>query len=630
MAAFFRETSCSPVTQITPQPVALPPAPLPLHPTTYPPPSPPTTPLPSPPPILNLSSYSLNPSQYSLLSKGLGFVPSRLVKLHTQTSAVDKLARTLKIKHYFSTQTHKNGPNSPLPKNPLKILKSPSTWLPPPSKTPLEIDMFRTDLSAFLQTIQPRKPNPNLPKDEHNALLQLKSLKDVIIKPADKGSTVVLQDRELYNKEGFIQLSDSKFYKPLQKSNNETTVQKINQILKEMLHLSLITKENFQYLSPKPEARPRLFYLLPKIHKPKGEWRVPGILPKGRPIVSDVNSISYETSKLITLIMEPFSTSHPSYLKDTSDFLDKLPRSDLPDGTLLVTMDVESLYTNIDTNFGLNCVRKTLSTDPHPIHPYILQLLELTLNNNEFLFDQKLFLQLNGTPMGARYSVAYANIVMAHIEAAALNTSPLKPLTFLRFIDDIFCLWPHGKESLQDFIHLLNNQCPTIKVTANISDKQVEFLDLSVVILNNKLEHKPFFKPTDSHQLLHTRSFHPKHTFRGILKSQLIRLHRNSSKPNYFQEATRTVFNSLVHRGYSRRYLRYVRTQALQTLTPYSIPPNRLPNPGSGPCGSNHCKSVCPLITSTDRLLHNQQTYYIKKPLNCNSKNIIYVIKCTK
>jgi len=38
-----------------------------------------------------------------------------------------------------------------------------------------------------------------------------------------------------------------------------------------------------------------------------------------------------------------------------------------------------------------------------------------------------------------------------------------------------------------------------------------------------------FFKPTDTHQLLHGSSYHPKHTTKGILKSQILRFKRISS-----------------------------------------------------------------------------------------------------
>ena len=74
-----------------------------------------------------------------------------------------------------------------------------------------------------------------------------------------------------------------------------------------------------------------------------------------------------------------------------------------------------------------------------------------------------------------------------------------------------------------------------------------------------QLDTKVFFKPTDSHALLHYTSFHPKHTFRGIVKSQLIRYKQICSRPEDCIVATRTLFRALKNRGYPRSFLRTVR-----------------------------------------------------------------------
>ena len=60
--------------------------------------------------------------------------------------------------------------------------------------------------------------------------------------------------------------------------------------------------------------------------------------------------------------------------------------------------------------------------------------------------------------------------------------------------------------------------------------QSVNFLDVTISkgvdpAHVGKLVTKVYFKPTDTHALLHKASFHPQHTFRGIVKSQLIRFH---------------------------------------------------------------------------------------------------------
>jgi GIY-YIG catalytic domain len=55
---------------------------------------------------------------------------------------------------------------------------------------------------------------------------------------------------------------------------------------------------------------------------------------------------------------------------------------------------------------------------------------------------------------------------------------------------------------------------------------------------------------------LHKSSFHPKHTFKGILKSQLLRFKRLSSSFENYDRTCKILFKVLQNRGYSRSLLR--------------------------------------------------------------------------
>uniref|UniRef100_A0A1A8LK21 GIY-YIG domain-containing protein n=1 Tax=Nothobranchius pienaari TaxID=704102 RepID=A0A1A8LK21_9TELE len=163
--------------------------------------------------------------------------------------------------------------------------------------------------------------------------------------------------------------------------------------------------------------------------------------------------------------------------------------------------------------------------------------------------------------MGKRFSPAYANIYMADWEQTALEGCTNKPLSYLRFLDDIWGIWTYSKQEFSDFVNTLNNHHPSIKVKATLHDTEVNFLDTVTFkgqsfASTNKLDTKVYFKPTDSHALLHKDSFHPPHTFKGIVRSQLIRFQRICSRPEDFREATKTLFVVLRKRGYSRSFLR--------------------------------------------------------------------------
>ncbi len=82
---------------------------------------------------------------------------------------------------------------------------------------------------------------------------------------------------------------------------------------------------------------------------------------------------------------------------------------------------------------------------------------------------------------------------------------------------------------------------PSIQVEHHLDSNPVNFLDTTVFFEN--VDHNckigllltcVYFKPADTRALLHKASFHPKHTFKGIVKSQIIRFHRISALESDF------------------------------------------------------------------------------------------------
>ena len=68
------------------------------------------------------------------------------------------------------------------------------------------------------------------------------------------------------------------------------------------------------------------------------------------------------------------------------------------------------------------------------------------------------------------------------------------------------------------FIKHLNSINPNIKVSITHNLHSINFLDCNVFKNHSKLSTKVFFKPTDTHKLLHPKSYHPAHVFFGLLK----------------------------------------------------------------------------------------------------------------
>lgn len=165
--------------------------------------------------------------------------------------------------------------------------------------------------------------------------------------------------------------------------------------------------------------------------------------------------------------------------------------------------------------------------------------------------------------MGKKFAPAYANIFMATWEQAVFPKCSKLPILYIRYLDDIFGIWTHSKSDFEDFISVLNNHHDAITVKHNLQSEEIEFLDTQVFFMRESIENwrlgtRVYFKPTDTHVLLHKNSFHPKHTFKGIVKSQLMRFERICTRPEDVEIATKTLFRALIPRGYSRSFLRSI------------------------------------------------------------------------
>jgi hypothetical protein len=459
----------------------------------------------------------------------------------------------------------------------------PSTWTPPDHKvSDATLETIQAIVDATENAIGSRRHDnrfvrlksgrDNLTADERRALDELRLDARIVIKPADKGASTVVMDTEAYVTEVRRQLDNTSYYRKLQEPIYRQNVPRINAILDDMKTQGYITAKQADFLRAHETDRHRTLYVLPKIHKPRSKWPQPDRMPEGRPIVSDCDSESYRVAQFIDSFIRPISIQHPSYLKDTYDFISKIRYRRLPKNALLVTGDVSALYTNMRFDRTLATTRAALRNHPLPGRPddYLLRLLELTMTSNDFEFDGNYYLQTCGMAMGKTYAPGLADIYMEEVDERA-HQYHIVPECYFRFLDDIFFVWIGTVEELRQYENHLNSLIDGIKITLNWSSESIDFLDTTVyrhvdVKADSDVLHtRVFFKETDTHQLLHRSSFHPRHTTNGVLKSQILRFKRLSTTRSDYDVTCSTLFQALSKRGYSRSLMRKMKRDIWQT-----------------------------------------------------------------
>ena len=186
----------------------------------------------------------------------------------------------------------------------------------------------------------------------------------IIIKEADKGSAVVVWDREDYLREANSQLSDKDVYREVKGYAEDHLMKVIKSVLRKIRNRGDVSDETLDYFLVNNPKLGR-FYLLPKIHK-----RLHNV--PGRPVISNSGYYTENISSFLDFHLKPLAQKVKSYIQDTNDFLKKIANlPPLPDDLILCKIDVVGLYPNILHEEGLIAIRedpgtrkdKAISTD---------------------------------------------------------------------------------------------------------------------------------------------------------------------------------------------------------------------------------------------------------------------------
>lgn len=511
--------------------------------------------------VCNLSSRPLGEVETSLLSKGLTFTPTPRpdhIKLHED---IQEFCWRLRLKYFWHNNADSDQDGEALHSS-LQKFRPPSNFDPktlPESRLlpthPLEryisALLQRTSSAIFLDSLTPRD---NLSPEERQTLKSLKSDTSIRIMPADKGSTVVIMNTADYDREASRQLSDTRFYETVDSDPTLGLATDLRRFIKSNGRREGLSSRDIDLLVPDEPKCPD-FYLLPKIHK---SYSLPDRLPPGRPIVASFGCVTERVSAYVDSYLQPIVQNQPSFIKDTQHFLSVLRGTRVPEGVILVTIDVNSLYTEIPHVEGLGALTRFLQERSVPRIPstnFLVKLAECVLTMNVFKFAGQVYLQKRGTAMGTRMAPSYANLFMADLENGFLASREKAPLLWKRFIDDIFMIWPHGEEELKLFLDDLNSRF-SVTFTWSHSGSSATFLDVDITLVNGNLATSVHVKPTNKQLYLHFDSCHPPHTKRSIPRSLSIRGHRICSDRENLVGYLSGVGDKLIERGYPRRFVK--------------------------------------------------------------------------
>ena len=210
--------------------------------------------------VVNLSRRELSEEDVSLLSKGLKFSPTPTdIDRAKLKEDLEAYKRRMRLRWHF-----RNNEDNFTSDDQDKF-RARSTWQPPKDDPVLE--NYLSLLEKEVMSVSPEGKNfSNLSSSEQLSLKKLKSDRNIVIKEADKGSAVVVWDREDYISEANRQVDDRQVYEEVEVDPSVDLGKTINSRLNELREEDPGLEEVTDYLKVKDSKLGR-FYLLPKIHK---------------------------------------------------------------------------------------------------------------------------------------------------------------------------------------------------------------------------------------------------------------------------------------------------------------------------------------------------------------------------
>lgn len=129
---------------------------------------------------------------------------------------------------------------------------------------------------------------------------------NIIIRNADKGGSIVIQNIDDDILEAHNILYDTKYYNVITTDPSKENLTDYNALIK--IDNNILDKNKLEFLTPHNPVMP-IYYHLPKVHKSTTN-------PPGRPIIAGLGSLT--SSEYIDFHLQKYVAKLDSYLKDSA------------------------------------------------------------------------------------------------------------------------------------------------------------------------------------------------------------------------------------------------------------------------------------------------------------------------
>lgn len=302
---------------------------------------------------------------------------------------------------------------------------------------------------------------------------------DIIVLNADKGNTTVLMKKDDYLMKMQTLLDDENTYRRIASDPTKKIQSKCNRLISNWKNENFISQGEARKLRRYNAVIAKMYGTI-KIHK-DGE--------PPRPVVASMNSPTYNLAKMYANILRNVTGKTRRSVKNSLDFKENMNNVRLPEGYILVSLDVISLFTKIPKEM----VYEEINRQWFQIKKYtkipkneFMKGVKLVMENCTFSFNGVIYEQIFGSPMGSPISPVLADLVLERLETESIKKLKFRLPFFNRFVDDILTACPDNR--INELTDVFNNydMDGNIRFTHEVEiDKQLPFLDTLVIRQDN-------------------------------------------------------------------------------------------------------------------------------------------------
>ena len=288
--------------------------------------------------------------------------------------------------------------------------------------------------------------------------------------------------------------------------------------------------------------------------------------------MSNSNGPTTRLSWLLARILKPQLKNIPAHLENSMQLIDQIQKADHKTNQELpypYSLDVVALYTSVPAYEAIDVAVDSLPTFSGPLNKGdIKELLTVLLRNTYFHFGTRIFLQIEGLPMGSSLSGMLAILFMNRLERGVLDLHHI-PIPYDRYVDDIYSQAPDEKEA-DSFHEAMNSAHPRIsfeieKPTVSANGKSLSLLDFTVTIKpNGSTEFEYYQKKAKKPIFVHYKSSLPSKTKRNIVHNEIKRITERCSNPSSRDKHINEFIETLSLNGYPRSFIQSITSETAQ------------------------------------------------------------------